>query len=75
VHASPDAQVLLSCLARIATHFEMATVAERVETEADAAWLRSAGIDCLQGYLYGRPSPVAEMPGAAATTLPRAAAG
>jgi EAL domain-containing protein (putative c-di-GMP-specific phosphodiesterase class I) len=40
----------------------MLTVAERVETQADADWLRTAGIDCLQGYLVGRPSPVAELP-------------
>jgi EAL domain-containing protein (putative c-di-GMP-specific phosphodiesterase class I) len=62
VAAQRDAQVLVECLAAVARHFEMATVAERVETEADAAWLRALGIDCFQGYLYGRPSPVAELP-------------
>ena len=46
----------------MARHFEMLTVAERVETEADAAWLRGLGIDCLQGYLYGRPPPRSELP-------------
>ena len=56
-----DAQVLVECLAGVARHFEMMIVAEQVETEADAAWLRHARVDCLQGYLYGRPSarPVA----------------
>ena len=62
VHAARDAQVLIECLGGVARHFEMATVAEQVESEADAAWLRSAGIDCLQGYLYGRPSAVAALP-------------
>ncbi len=62
VAASPDSQVLVECLAGVARHFEMMTVAEHVETEADAAWLRAAGIDALQGYLFGRPSPVAELP-------------
>jgi EAL domain-containing protein (putative c-di-GMP-specific phosphodiesterase class I) len=57
-----DAQVLVECLAGVARHFEMMTVAEQVETEADAAWLRTAGIDALQGYLFGRPAPVAELP-------------
>jgi EAL domain-containing protein (putative c-di-GMP-specific phosphodiesterase class I) len=56
VHASPDAQVLVRCLATLAQHFEMLTIAERVETQADADWLRAAGIDCLQGYLIGRPA-------------------
>jgi EAL domain-containing protein (putative c-di-GMP-specific phosphodiesterase class I) len=60
-----DAQVLVECLTAVARHFEMLTVAERVETEADAERLRTLGIDCLQGYLYGRPSPVAALPGRA----------
>ncbi len=62
VHAARDAQVLIECLNGVARHFEMTTVAEQVESEADAAWLRAAGIDCLQGYLYGKPSAVAELP-------------
>jgi EAL domain-containing protein (putative c-di-GMP-specific phosphodiesterase class I) len=41
----------------------MVTVAERVEDAADAAWLREIGIDCLQGWLYGRPSARPELPG------------
>lgn len=60
-----DAQVLVECLMAVAKHFEMVTVAERVETETDAAWLRALGIDCLQGWLYGRPSARPEMPDAA----------
>lgn len=62
VSRDADAQALVRCLATLAWHFEMLTIAERVETRADADWLRAAGIDCLQGYLYGRPAPVAELP-------------
>jgi EAL domain-containing protein (putative c-di-GMP-specific phosphodiesterase class I) len=62
VHANPDAQVLVRCLVTLAQHFEMLTVAERVETRADADWLRAAGIDCLQGYLIGRPAAVPVLP-------------
>jgi EAL domain-containing protein (putative c-di-GMP-specific phosphodiesterase class I) len=62
VSRARDAQVLIECLAAVARHFEMLTVAERVEEPADAEWLRGLGIDCLQGWLYGRPSPVAAMP-------------
>jgi EAL domain-containing protein (putative c-di-GMP-specific phosphodiesterase class I) len=62
VHAIRDAQVLVECLSTVARHFEMLVVAEQVESEADAAWLRGQGIDCLQGYLYGRPSPEAVLP-------------
>jgi len=74
VHGSPDKRVLLECLVRLARHFEMIAVAERVESEADAAWLREIGVDCLQGYLYGRPATRAELP-AAAGAPPRSAAG
>lgn len=51
-----DSQVLLRCLGTLARHFDMMTVAERVETQEEAAWLQEAGIDCLQGYLVGRPT-------------------
>lgn len=62
VHRDRDAQMLVRCLMRLARHFEMMSVAECVETRDDADWLAAAGIDCLQGYLIGRPAPVAEMP-------------
>jgi EAL domain-containing protein (putative c-di-GMP-specific phosphodiesterase class I) len=58
--------VLIECLSAVARHFEMFTVAERVEDPADADWLRGMGIDCFQGYLYGRPAPTAELPPAVA---------
>jgi EAL domain-containing protein (putative c-di-GMP-specific phosphodiesterase class I) len=56
VARSRDSQALVGCLMSAARHFEMMVVAERVESPADAAWLVEAGVDCLQGYLYGRPS-------------------
>jgi EAL domain-containing protein (putative c-di-GMP-specific phosphodiesterase class I) len=62
VHRARDGQVLVECLAGVARHFEMLTVAERVESPEEAEWLRGIGIDCLQGYLYGRPAPVAALP-------------
>jgi EAL domain-containing protein (putative c-di-GMP-specific phosphodiesterase class I) len=62
VHQARDAQVLVECLKAVANHFEMLTVAERVDDPADAAWLARFGIDCLQGYLHGRPSARPAMP-------------
>jgi EAL domain-containing protein (putative c-di-GMP-specific phosphodiesterase class I) len=62
VARSADARVLVDCLVRLAQHFEMTTVAERVECEADAAHLRAVGVDCLQGYRYGRPAALPAMP-------------
>lgn len=53
---NPDNQVLTRALISIGKHFDMYTVAESVETSADAAWLATNGIDCLQGYLFAAPS-------------------
>ena len=55
VHESTENQALVRALAGIAKQFDMFCVAERVESEAEAQWLTSIGIDCLQGYLYGAP--------------------
>ena len=34
----------------------MFTVAEAVETVAEAECLRALGVDCQQGYLFGAPT-------------------
>jgi EAL domain-containing protein (putative c-di-GMP-specific phosphodiesterase class I) len=52
---SPDSQAIVTALVSMAQHFDMVTVAERVETADDAAMLHSLGVDCLQGYLFGEP--------------------
>lgn len=52
----PDNQVLMAALLSIAEHFEMMTVAECVETAAEAEYLTQLGIDCLQGYHFGAPA-------------------
>lgn len=56
IHASPDNQVLVRALVGLAKHFDMLTVAEFVQSEADARILVEMGIDCLQGYYFGRPT-------------------
>ncbi|SMX45401.1 EAL domain-containing protein [Actibacterium lipolyticum] len=53
---NPDNQVLTNALISIGQHFDMFTVAESVESAADAKFLKDSGIDCMQGYFFGAPS-------------------
>lgn len=55
VATDPDNKLFIDTLVGIARNFDMATVAEFVESEDDAAALRGLGVDCLQGYYFGRP--------------------
>ncbi|MCK0151623.1 EAL domain-containing protein [Marivita sp. S6314] len=52
----PDNQVLTRAIVAIAQQFDMFTVAEFVESRADATMLAELGVDCLQGYYFGAPS-------------------
>ncbi|MDN5787703.1 EAL domain-containing protein [Pseudorhodobacter sp.] len=56
IDRDPDNQALTRALMSIGAHFDMLTVAEAVETVAEAQWLQAAGIGCLQGYLFGAPT-------------------
>jgi EAL domain-containing protein (putative c-di-GMP-specific phosphodiesterase class I) len=48
---------IVEALLSIARAFSFATLAEGIETEAQAAALRGAGCELGQGYLYARPMP------------------
>jgi EAL domain-containing protein (putative c-di-GMP-specific phosphodiesterase class I) len=52
----PDSQVVARAAIAAAQALEMYLVAEAVETEGEANWLRDAGVGCLQGYLFGPPT-------------------
>jgi EAL domain-containing protein (putative c-di-GMP-specific phosphodiesterase class I) len=56
IHRDPDNQALVRALMSIGQHFDMMTIAESVENLDDANWLQAAGIDCMQGYLFGAPT-------------------
>lgn len=49
-----DNQFLLRSMVSIARHFEMVSVAEMVEDQDTADLLGQMGIDCLQGYAFGK---------------------
>jgi EAL domain-containing protein (putative c-di-GMP-specific phosphodiesterase class I) len=52
----PQGQVSARTAIAMAQELGMYVVAEAVETEGEAAWMREAGAGCLQGYLYGPPT-------------------
>jgi len=49
---------LVETILAVAQHLHLQVVAEGVETEAQAAFLKARGNVIYQGYLYGRPQPV-----------------
>ena len=47
----------MQALVSIAQQFDMFTVAEGIERPQEAEYISKIGVDCLQGYLFGVPSP------------------
>ncbi|TNF23670.1 MAG: EAL domain-containing protein [Deltaproteobacteria bacterium] len=61
IHVDPgDAGIARSIIA-MAHNLGLTVVAEGVETEPQASFLRRNMCDILQGYLYGQPMPAAEL--------------
>ncbi|HJV86323.1 MAG TPA: EAL domain-containing protein [Noviherbaspirillum sp.] len=54
-----DAAIVLSIIS-LAHSLRLQVVAEGVETEAQLAYLRRHGCDCMQGYYFSRPLPAQE---------------
>jgi len=58
---SLDDAAIATAIISMAHSLRMTVVAEGVETPEQAAFLRNAGCDRLQGYLFGRPAPAAQV--------------
>lgn len=52
---------IVCAVAALARSLDMQTTAEGVETHDEVELLRAAGVNNLQGYLFGRPVPRAEL--------------
>lgn len=64
VHADAEKQRVAQLFLQKAQEVGATPLAEGVEDEADFAWLREAGYELFQGYLFGKPSaiPQRELP-------------
>jgi diguanylate cyclase (GGDEF)-like protein/PAS domain S-box-containing protein len=63
IHGIPgdrEASALVAEIVRLAHVLSLEVVAEGVETDAQAAFLRDAGCEKMQGFLFSRPMPPAE---------------
>lgn len=56
IASNPDNQAVVRALFAISKEFDMLTVAESIETHADALVAHQIGIDCLQGYYFAAPT-------------------
>jgi EAL domain-containing protein (putative c-di-GMP-specific phosphodiesterase class I) len=56
IASNPDNQVITEAMLSLASHFDMVTVAESVESLEDAEFLMNAGCDLMQGYFFGSPT-------------------
>ena len=55
----PNDTAIVQSILSVARHLKLRVVAEGVETRAQADFLIGSQCDCLQGYLFGRPEPLA----------------
>ena len=55
----PSDTAIVQSILSVARHLNLRVVAEGVETTAQADFLTGSQCDCLQGYLFGRPEPLA----------------
>jgi diguanylate cyclase (GGDEF)-like protein/PAS domain S-box-containing protein len=61
VTSSSDAAAIVLAILRMAQTLKLETIAEGVETAGQLEWLRDHGCDLIQGYLFSRPLPGAEL--------------
>jgi EAL domain-containing protein (putative c-di-GMP-specific phosphodiesterase class I) len=56
-----DSAAIVAAVLALGHNLKTKTVAEGVETEKQFRTLRDAGVDLVQGYLFGKPCPVSEL--------------
>jgi diguanylate cyclase (GGDEF)-like protein len=56
-----DCKAVVASTLALAQGLGTVTTAEGVETEEQLEYLRTAGVDLVQGYLFGRPAPISQL--------------
>ena len=56
-----DCKAVVASTLALAQGLGTITTAEGVETEEQLEYMRAAGVDLVQGYLFGRPVPIAQL--------------
>ncbi len=56
-----DCQAVVASTLALAQGLGIAITAEGIETEEQFDYMRKAGIDLAQGYLFGRPVPLSQL--------------
>ncbi len=56
-----DCRAVVASILTLARGLEIAVTAEGVETNSQFDLLRAQGVEYVQGYLFGRPQPLAEL--------------
>ena len=54
-------QAIVRAIVDVCYHLGIVVVAEGVEEPEELAWLQSAGVTLIQGYVFARPVPLAEV--------------
>ena len=60
IDVNPKSQALVRSMVAVAQELRIDVLAEGIETHAEEAFLKAASVDCVQGYLYGKPMPAGE---------------
>lgn len=61
VHSSTDCAAIVRAVTGLARSLQVTTVAEGVEATEQLDFLRAAGCNQVQGYLFSRPVPLSEL--------------
>jgi EAL domain-containing protein (putative c-di-GMP-specific phosphodiesterase class I) len=56
-----DCKAVVASTLALAHGLGTVTTAEGVETEQQLEYMRAAGVDLVQGYLFGRPVPISQL--------------